>query len=93
MPPARLAQIGDRFGITRRLSNLEEVLASEVDAVHLVTPIPAHAQQTLAALAAGKHCACTVPMATSLDDLHAIVAVEIAKKLVANRIRHPAVER
>ena len=44
-----------------------------IDAVHLVTPIPLHADQTVAVLEAGKHCACTVPMATSLDDIRRIV--------------------
>ncbi len=69
-----LARLGDRYGVSRRLRSFEEVLADDrIDAVHLVTPIPLHAQQTLAALEAGKHCACTVPMATSLDDLRAIV--------------------
>ncbi len=48
----------------------------EIDAVHLVTPIPMHAAQTLAVLEARKHCACTVPMATTLADLRAIVAAE-----------------
>jgi len=37
---------------------------------------PFHANQTIAVLEAGKHCACTVPMATSLDDLHRIVATQ-----------------
>lgn len=79
--PATLAAIGDRFEIerNRRANDLKQVLASqEIDAVHLVTPIPLHAQQTLAVLQAGKHCACTVPMATSLDDLRAIVAAQRA---------------
>ena len=54
--------------------SLEEVLADEtVDAVHLVTPIPYHADQTVAVLGSGKHCACTVPMATSLEDIRRIV--------------------
>ena len=54
--------------------SLEEVLADEtVDAVHLVTPIPYHADQTVAVLDSGKHCACTVPMATSLEDIRRIV--------------------
>ena len=44
-----------------------------VDAVHLISPIPAHADQTVAVLESGKHCACTVPMATSLEDLQRIV--------------------
>ena len=52
---------------------LEEVLADDtVDAVHLVTPIPCHADQTVAVLESGKHCACTVPMATSLEDIRRI---------------------
>ena len=44
-----------------------------VDAVHLISPSPAHADQTVAVLESGKHCACTVPMATSLEDLQRIV--------------------
>ena len=44
----------------------------DCDAVHLVTPIPLHAQQSIAILDAGKHCACTVPMATSLSDIQRI---------------------
>ena len=46
--------------------------APDCDAVHLVTPIPLHAEQTIAVLNAGKHCACTVPMATSIEDLYRI---------------------
>ena len=54
--------------------SLEEVLSDEtVDAVHLVTPIPYHADQTVAVLDSDKHCACTVPMATSLEDIRRIV--------------------
>ena len=54
--------------------SLDEVLADEtVDAVHLVTPIPYHADQTVKVLDSGKHCACTVPMATSLEDIRRIV--------------------
>lgn len=54
-------------------SSFEEILEdSTLDAVHLVTPIPAHAEQTVAVLESGKHCACTVPMATSLEDISRI---------------------
>jgi predicted dehydrogenase len=44
-----------------------------VDAVHINSPIPDHAPQSLAALKAGKHVACTVPMATSVEDCNALV--------------------
>lgn len=72
---AVLHEVGDRHGIDRRFTSLDEALArDDLDAVHLVTPIPLHAAQTLHVLEAGKHCACAVPMATTLDDLRAIVA-------------------
>lgn len=71
----RLDEVGDRYRIPQRSRDLAEVVANpRIDAVHLVTPIPLHARQTVAVLESGKHCACTVPMATSLDDLSAIVA-------------------
>lgn len=62
------------LNITTNYDTFEDVLADEsVDAVHLVTPIPLHGKQSVAVLNAGKHCACTVPMATSLEDIQAIV--------------------
>lgn len=55
-------------------NSFDEILEDKnLDAVHLVSPIPAHADQTVAVLESGKHCACTVPMATSLEDLQRIV--------------------
>ena len=38
-----------------------------------MTPIKEHYPQSIKALRAGKHTACTVPMATSLDELREIV--------------------
>src|SRR5258708_9275336 len=78
-----LAEVGDKYQIERRSTNLQDILDSDAyDAVHLVTPIPLHAQQSLAVLESGKHCACTVPMAISLDDLLAIVAAQ--RKMARN---------
>lgn len=72
--PAVLAEMGARYGIDRRFTDFRQVLDDErCDAIHLVTPIPMHAAQAIAALHMGKHCACTVPMATSIADLRAIV--------------------
>ncbi len=72
-----LRRVGDQFGIQERFQRLEEILATDTyDAVHLVTPVPSHVEQTLATLAAGKHCACAVPMATDLEDLRRIVAAQ-----------------
>lgn len=61
------------YGIEKIYDSFEEVLNDDkIDAVHIVTPIPYHAEQTIKVLEAGKHCACTVPMATSLEDIKRI---------------------
>ena len=71
---ARLAAVGDAYGVDRRHEDLESLLADpDVDAVHVLSPVPNHARQTVEVLRAGKHCACAVPMATSLEDLRSIV--------------------
>ncbi len=69
-----LNELGDKFGIAKRYASYDELLKDdEIDAVHINTPIPNHAEQSIQALKAGKHVACTVPMATSLEDCQAIV--------------------
>ncbi len=74
---AELDKAGDRFGIKARYTSYEELLRDpNVDAVHINSPIPDHASQSLAALKAGKHVACTVPMATTLDELKELCAVQ-----------------
>ena len=61
------------IGGARIASSFEEILRDRsIDAVHLVTPIPYHADAAVRALSSGKHCACTVPMATSLEDIRRI---------------------
>ncbi len=70
----KLDAIGDAFGVERRYTDYRELLRDpEIDFVHINSPIPDHAAQTIAALEAGKHVACTVPMATSVDDCKRIV--------------------
>ncbi|HZU37359.1 MAG TPA: Gfo/Idh/MocA family oxidoreductase [Gemmataceae bacterium] len=65
---------GDRYGIKTRYSDFNQLLKDpNVDAVHINSPIPDHASQSLAALKAGKHVACTVPMATTIDECRQIV--------------------
>ena len=70
----RMNQIGDAFGIDKRYSNYDDVLADpEVDYVHINSPIPDHGWMSIAALKAGKHVMCTVPMATTIDECRQIV--------------------
>lgn len=74
-----LDQIGDYFGVSKRYSSFGELLKDpEVDAVHINTPIPMHASQSIAALEAGKHVACTVPMATTVEECAKIVKAQKA---------------
>ncbi len=80
--PEKLRQIGDAFGIAKRFTDYAEVLAEpDIDAVHINTPIPDHAPMSIAALKAGKHVMCTVPMATSVADCRKIVDLQKRTRL------------
>jgi predicted dehydrogenase len=71
-----LKAVGDEFKIPEnmRFTSYDDMVACEVlDAIHIVTPIAEHVPQTLKALEAGKHVACTVPMATTLEDIQRII--------------------
>ena len=71
---AELNKIGDAFGIEKRYTSYDEVLADpEVDFVHINSPISDHAPHSIAALKAGKHVMCTVPMATTIEQCEEIV--------------------
>ena len=70
-----LNKIGDEFGIelSKRFTSYDELLEDpNIDAVHINTPIGSHAPLSIQALKAGKHVACTVPMATSVDECRQI---------------------
>ena len=70
----QLNRVADHFGVERRYSDYEEMLQDpDIDAIHVNTPIGFHADQSVAALDAGKHVACTVPMAVSLEDCDRVV--------------------
>ncbi|GLR18539.1 Gfo/Idh/MocA family protein [Portibacter lacus] len=70
----KLNEIADNFNIEKRFTSYDELLNDpSIDAVHINTPIPNHGEQTIKALKAGKHVACTVPMATSVEECEEIV--------------------
>src|SRR6187200_2236238 len=73
----KLHAIGDAFGIEKRYTDLKDMLKDPtIDAVHINSPIPDHGPQSIAALKAGKHVACTVPMATTKDQIKEIVELQ-----------------
>jgi len=70
----KLDAIGDAFGVEKRYTEFEELLKDpNIDAVHINSPIPDHGRQAIQALKAGKHVACTVPMATTIEECREIV--------------------
>src|SRR4051794_15645252 len=70
-------KVGDRYGIKARYTDYNELLKDpNVDAVHINSPISEHASQSVAALKAGKHVACTVPMATTVEECGEIVRLQ-----------------
>lgn len=74
---AELDKCGDEFGIPKRYTSFEELVADpEIDAIHINSPIPDHESQSVKALEAGKHVACTVPMATSIEGCKRIVEAQ-----------------
>jgi predicted dehydrogenase len=74
-----LASVAERHGVTATFERYDDLLASgRYDAVHLLTPIPLHVEQTLAALSADVHCACAIPMAMSMPELEQVIAAERA---------------
>lgn len=71
-----LRDYGNKFGFEERCDNYDGLLSRDLDAVHIVTNIHTHADLTVKALERGLHCACTVPMATTFDELEAIVKAQ-----------------
>lgn len=68
-------------GIPKTYRVYEDMLASDIDIVVVATPMQLHVQQTLAALAAGKHVLSEVTAGTTMDELWWLVeAVEKSGK-------------
>lgn len=81
---ARTRDIAARFGIPKVAASIEECLAMpQLHAMILCSPTQVHAQQVLACLQAGKHVQVEIPMADSLADAQAIVAMQKKTGLVA----------
>ena len=68
-----LNEFSKKFGFSDYCTDYEELLKSDVDAIHILTNIHTHADLAIRALQAGKHCAVTVPMATTLDEIKKII--------------------
>lgn len=73
----KLNFFADKFHIQKRYTDYEMLLEDpEIDAVHINTAIGDHAEMAKRALLAGKHVACTVPMALTVKECEDIVRLE-----------------
>ena len=66
----RAEQRAAEWGISPRIyTSYDQLLDDpEIDAVELLTPTPLHADQSIAALEAGKHVSCQKPLARDLEE-------------------------
>lgn len=79
LDPARLARVGDAFGIAGRHSDVGAMLAAErLDGVMVATPHTAHTAPALTALRAGCHVLVEKPMTTAAADARALVQAAAA---------------
>ena len=77
-------QVAQQYGIGHVTTNLADSLAlKEVDAVILCTPTQMHATQAMQCMKAGKHVQVEIPLADSLKDAQAVVAMQKQSGLVA----------
>lgn len=73
--PARLALVGDQFGIARRYAEADAMLAAEaLDFVDIATTLPSHRPLVEAAARHGVAAICQKPFAATLADARAMVA-------------------
>ncbi|MCU1266944.1 MAG: hypothetical protein JWM21_3262 [Acidobacteria bacterium] len=86
------------FGARRWYASWQDLLLDdEIDAVYVATPVHLHAEQTIAAAAAGKHVLCEKPMALNASECERMIVACRANgiKLGIAYYRHfyPAIRR
>lgn len=68
-------EFAQAFGARKWYADWRELLAdNEIDAVYIATPVHLHAEQTIAAAAAGKHVLCEKPMALNVAECDRMIA-------------------
>ena len=80
--PERSAELAERWGVTG-YPDLDALLGSDVDLVHIASPNATHHDLAIAALRAGKHVICEKPIATSAGDAAEMAAIAGGSGLVA----------
>jgi predicted dehydrogenase len=76
--PERSRTVADAWGAEHAYASIDEVAASDVDAVHICTPNSSHVPFAVQLMEAGKHVLCEKPLGVSLED--ARHAAEVAER-------------
>jgi predicted dehydrogenase len=80
--PDRLEKVAAEFGIDETYPSHDALCESDVDAVAIFAQRHLHGPMALTALRADKHTYCAVPIASSVDDIRAILDEVASRKLV-----------
>ncbi|ALN72621.1 hypothetical protein M673_07850 [Aureimonas sp. AU20] len=77
LDPARLASVGEEFGVRDRVTDFDALLGrDDIDVIDICTPPGLHKSMILKALAAGKHVVCEKPLVGSLKEVDEIIEAE-----------------
>ncbi len=79
--PGRAEATKQKFGAKLAFEDYDAMLASDIDAVVLATPIGLHYEQAMRAIAAGKHLHVNKTMTTAKDEADKLIAAAAAKGL------------
>jgi predicted dehydrogenase len=77
----KLEEFAPRYPDALVTSEFDELLASDVEAVVVATPVPTHYELALRALEAGKHVLVEKPPAMRADEMDELVAIAAARDL------------
>lgn len=81
LDPERLQKVGDEFGVERRITNYDDLLAmDDIDVIDVCTPPGVHYSMVMSALRAGKHVVCEKPLVGSLKQVDEVMEAEKSAK-------------
>ncbi|MCW2805167.1 MAG: putative oxidoreductase [Propionibacteriaceae bacterium] len=76
--PDRSREVAQAWRVERAFADIDEVISSDVEVVHICTPNASHVPYAVALMEAGKHVICEKPLGISLAD--ALEAAAVAER-------------
>ena len=79
----RARSLGTKYGVAKTYTDFKELLGKErLDAVHVVTPEPAHREPVVDAASRGVHVLVEKPLATNIEDADAMIQAAEKNKTI-----------